>query len=315
MKMRVVTAVALACAAFAGAASLPASAAVSPDTTSPRLVMTWMPSYAIDASETQLKRMYSGAGPSNALSHLGLQFWLPTAAGGLQRSPDGDTSDGKISEIATWAHQHGIKVMLCVFNSTGGKWNWELAKSAFQAHRAAFITRLAAEVQRLGLDGVDVDFEGDESDHAGYNLNQDRAAYVSFVSGLSHQLHVNGKQITVDSFPYIWNAPNQTWWADLLPKVNGMTSMGYRDVGRKAPGWQAYAAQKKAAAHYAKRLMIGLPSDMDSWQGTPAYWQVDWFTHTTGVGVSIWDAQFPAAGWQKANIWKLLKALRDGTVP
>ncbi len=39
-----------------------------------RLVMTWVPPYAVVSSQQQLNRLYAGTGPRNSLTYLGLQF-------------------------------------------------------------------------------------------------------------------------------------------------------------------------------------------------------------------------------------------------
>ena len=293
-------------AALLCVASLSAALAddVSPAAKRPRLVMTWVPPYAIDASLTQLKRRYGVVGPGTALTHLGLQFWTPKADGTLARdSTYGTITDAIIHDIAAWAHRHGIKVMLCVYNFVGS-WDWDLAKSAFGAQRKTFVAALLQEVQALDLDGIDIDLEGDEDRYP--HVNGDKAAYVAFIKALRKRLHVIGKQLTVDSFPHIWDAPNTRWWSELFPLVDGMTSMGYANTGRNAPGWQAYAAQRTAAGRHVRKLMIGLPSWRDRWQGDSALSQVQWFLGERNVGVSMWDAQFQAKAWQTKSIWQAL---------
>ncbi len=132
-------------------------------------------------------------------------------------------------------------------------------------------------------------------------------------SGLSRKVHAKGKVVTLDSFPYIWNAPNSTWWADLFPLVDGLTSMGYNDLGRNAPTWQAYAAQKAMAGANAHKLLIGMPSYFDTWQGDTAAAQAHWFLLAAAgdVGIGIWDAQNQAAAWRTGAVWQRIKAVRE----
>jgi hypothetical protein len=286
------------------------SPALVTTSTQSRMVMSWIPTYAIAKSQRRLGMTFKGVGPLTALTHLGLQFWTPTASGGLERVSTGGTiSDETIQGIISQVHDHGIRVMLCVFNG-GNTWDWSLAKNAFATNRDNFIAALITEMDAQNLDGIDVDFEGDDDGATDFSL--DEPAYVDFISKLAAQVRAKGKQLTLDSFPYIWDAPNQNWWSDLLPLVDGMTSMGYQDIGRKAPDWRAYAAQKTAAGDYAGRLMIGMPSGRASWKGSTAAAQLNWVLNDGVVNVSIWDAQFPSMTWRTRPIWNRLQWIHDG---
>jgi hypothetical protein len=285
-------------------------AVVAPKATPHRMVMTWIPSYAIGDSLKQLKALHGGAGPSKALTHIGLQFWQPTKAGGVTK--DGDAvSDAKIKEIVAWAHPLGIKILLCVYNaSSGDTWDWDLAKSAFAGNRDAFVTALIAEMNRLKLDGVDIDFEGDDPPTATSQLNKDKPAYVAFVTALHAKLHKAGKQLTVDSFSDQWNAPNWTWWSALFPYVDGLTSMGYDEIGMNAAGSAKYSNQVAHAGTASAKLMLGMPSWVDNWQGNDAVAQTNWLLTHKNVSASIWDAEFTAPEWQKARVWQNLQKVR-----
>ncbi len=288
---------------------LPAVAALARP--APRRVMSWVPSYATEESLAALKQMHAAVGPANSLTHLGLQFWWPKADGtGVRYSTDGEVNDGTVKNFIAWAHAHKIKVLLCVYNAVPD-WNWPRAKKAFAGHRASFVAALVAEVKRLGLDGVDVDFEGDDVDTDG-QFNGDKGAYVAFIKALRAELDRAGKELTVDAFPDIYNAPNTSWWADLLPYVDGLTSMGYAETGRNGKGSAAYAWQLRHAGKYAAKLQIGLPSDVSVWQGNNAADQTAWFLTTKKVGVAIWDAQFSAIAWQQPPVWRTLHKLRLG---
>src|SRR3954470_17523884 len=98
------------------------------ETPRPRMVMTWVPPYAIDKCRARLHEDIGGLGPKDALTHLALQFWIPTRAGGIEKTPRyGAISDATIVEFRDWAHQHGIRAMLCVYNSVDA-WDWTLAE-------------------------------------------------------------------------------------------------------------------------------------------------------------------------------------------
>ncbi len=54
------------------------------------------------------------------------------------------------------------------------------------------------------MDGVDIDLEGkgDQEDS--------KAAFIKFIKELATRLHEEGKELTVDTFAYKWNAPRQS---------------------------------------------------------------------------------------------------------
>jgi hypothetical protein len=160
------------------------------------------------------------------------------------------------------------------------------------------------EVERLQLVGVDCDLEGNGS------LNTDKDAFVVFIQKLSARLRARGKHLTVDTFSYHWNAPNQTWWKELLPHVNALTTMGYEEIGAKAPEWRSYAFQKAAAGEQAAKLMIGLPSGRNEWRGNGVMEHLQWLKADGQVGVSFWDAQVRAENWRKAEVWQILGEIR-----
>jgi len=266
-------------------------------------VMTWVAAYGIEKSKARLDESFGGAGPQDAITHLALQFWIPTADGGIQTtSKYGAISDETILLFTRWAHAHGIRVMLCVYNSLES-WDWPLARSAFADHPKEFADALMTEAERRGLDGVDIDLEGNGS------FDNDKAAFVQFIRLLSENLHAKGKQLTVDSFAYHWNAPNQTWWQDLLPLVDGLTSMGYAELSLDAEDWRGYASQKAAAGSDAAKLLIGVPSDKDEWHDHPALDQMDWIAADGGVGAAIWDARLNAPAWRQSDIWAKIRKI------
>jgi Glycosyl hydrolases family 18 len=267
------------------------------------IVMTWAPAYGIEKAKARLDESFGGNGLQSTITHLALQFWIPTAAGGVETTAKyGAISDETITFFRQWGHAHGIRVMLCVFNGLE-TWDWSLARSAFADHPKEFADALVAEVERRHLDGVDIDLEGQGS------LDDDKAAFVQFMRGLSEQLHARGKHLTVDSFASRWNAPNQTWWQDLLPLVDGLTSMGYADIGRDGEDWHGYASQKAAAGAGAAKLLLGVPSEKDEWQAHPAVDQIDWIAADGGVGAAIWDAQLDAPAWRQSDIWAKIRKI------
>lgn len=308
--MRAVRSILLGLALLLGPmAAAKAEPAAAPAATPARVVMTWMPPYSRDVSWARLQASYAGAGPATALTHLGLQLWTPSRDGGLERPTKfGAISDAEVKRYVDWAHANGVKVMLTVYNGVDG-WDWSLAKNAFAGRRTRFVNALVTEMERMNLDGVDVDLEGAPLDPT----PDDKSSYIGFIKALSKAVRARGKSLQLDSFHYIYNAPNQTWWAELFPHVDAIASMGYEDLGRSAPTWQAYAAQRAAAGSGANmsKLIIGVPTYLDSWQGDPALTQVKWFTAAAKrVGVGLWDAQDQAAAFRSAPVWRELAKIR-----
>ena len=269
-----------------------------------RPVMTWVAPYAVAKSKARLAESFDGVGMKNALTHLGLQFWVPTSDGGIARAGrTNDTSDIAIIELRDWGRTNGVRVLLCSYNGAKS-WDWPLARSGFAANPKKFTDALLAEVNRLQLDGVDIDLEGNGS------FDEDKDAFVAFIRNLSSRLHAEGRQLTMDTFSYKWNAPNQTWWKDLLPHVDGLTTMGYEEIGAKAPDWRGYAFQKAAAGKHASKLMIGLPSGRNEWRGNSVAEHLKWLKDDGEVGVSFWDAQLKSEAWCKPEIWQALGEFR-----
>lgn len=266
-------------------------------------ITIWIPPYAVGKCRDQL-----AARPEigKALTHLAMQFWVPTVSGGVELVKKNEAGDAVVAEMRDWAHARGIRAMLCVYNAGSGKWDWPLARGAFAEHRAAFVKSLVAEMERHHLDGIDIDLEGDG------NLEADREPFVAFITSLSKELHARNKHLTVDVFPHKWNAPNQTWWAELFPHVDALASMGYEHIGSTATEWRAYAAQRQAAGKHARKLQIGVPSSNDSWQNNTAMEQLKWVRKDGTMGIAIWDAQLRAAAWKTPEIWQFIAGIRMG---
>lgn len=271
-----------------------------------RPITIWVPPYGVDASRTRLNTIYGGARMRDSITHLALQFWVPTSSGGLQKAPYSGATDASAIEMRDLAHASGARAMLCVYNvnPNTNQWDWNLARSAFANNRQAFVQSLVAEMERLQLDGIDIDLEG------GGDFESDKSAFIAFMTELSQQLRARSKHLTVDTFSYIWNAPNQNWWPQLFPLVDHVASMGYDETGRSASDWRSYAAQKSAAGSFASKLQLGLPSYMDQWQGNTAIDQLNWIRQDGTVGLAIWDAQLQASAWQTGPVWQAIRDIR-----
>lgn len=270
-------------------------------------VMTWVPPYAVAKCQGTLAATFEGVGMKDALTHLGLQFWKPTKDGGLAFAGASNVvNDAAVEHFRKWGHTNGVRVLLCVYNAVSSSWDWKLARAGFAENQDKFIDALINEMNRLQLDGIDMDLEGNGS------LDSDKEIYLTFIRKLSARLRAQDKHLTVDTFSYKWNAPNQTWWKELLPHVDALTTMGYEEIGANAPEWRSYAFQKSAAGEHAGKLMIGLPSGRNEWRGNKAMEHLQWLKDDGAVGVSFWDAQIRASTWQTSNVWNILTDIRKG---
>lgn len=271
----------------------------------PRRVMTWVPPYAVDACEKRLQESFGGKGMKDGITHLGLQFWNPTKGGGLRFvTRFGLKGEVAVAKFRKWGAKHGVRVMLCVYNAQPSGWDWELARSAFATNRTKFVNALVNETVRLKLGGVDIDFEGKEE------RDGSKPAFVHFVAELSNRLHAKGKELTVDSFAYKWNAPNQTWWPDLLPYVDGLNVMGYAETGSESKGWKSYQFMKSAAKGHASKLLLGMPGRLGEWQNVSVMKHLQWLQRDGSMGLAIWDARLQGEAWRKREVWELLAEIK-----
>ena len=269
--------------------------------------MTWVPPYATEVCRARLDESFGGVGMKHGLTHIGLQFWRPYLKGQIKLVDDfKPIDDSTIINFRKWGNLHDVRVLLCIYNGTRNGWNWNLAKNAFSSHRKQFIQSLVAETVRLKLDGVDIDFEGKGK------LEIDKKAFVRFVMELSLALKAKGKELTVDSFAYKWNAPNQSWWKIMLPHIDALHVMGYSETGSKSRSWRSYDFIKAAAGKYSSKLLIGVPSHTNNWEKASVQEHLEWIEKDSFVGLAIWDAQLKDSRWRTKKVWQTISRIRQG---
>jgi len=267
--------------------------------------MTWVPPYAISQCTKRLNESYNGVGMKHGITHLGLQFWNPTSSGGVKyENKYGKISDSTVRNFQRWGKANNIRVMLCIYNGSSSKWDWNLAKSAFTNHRSRLIDALVKECRRLNLQGVDIDFEGQGNQAAS------KDAYIRFIVELSRRLHAENLELTVDTHAYKWGVPNQGWWAQILPHVDALHVMGYSDTGADAAGWRSYSYIKTAAGRHAPKVAIGVPSFESAWQKRSALTHLKWIDHDGSMGLAIWDAQLKDPGWRSKETWRTVARIK-----
>lgn len=312
-----------------GGAMMCANACASAAQSAPQ-VMGWVPAYGLLESMTAIE---SSSKVAEGLTRIGLQLWNPSTDGRslvfAPKNKQGDlVSPSDVMRFRNWAKTRHIKVFLTVYNNSqvSGKWDWALAKRAFDESRVDFSAALIKEMNKYKLDGVDLDLEG-EGDH-----DKDRSAYATFVKELFLQLKAQGKLLTIDSFHSPCdNAPNMSWWSDWLGNVDAIHSMGYQDLyegsietfipnGRSICesgahvfkySWQLQYGMK--AGYKPEQILMGMPTWIDSW-GKDAMGP-DLVDHlrevqALGMGIALWDLQLAGQKWRNAETWNAVRALR-----
>lgn len=278
-------------------------------------VMTWVPPYAIEQSQAAATADFGLCDAKDGLTRVGLQFWTPNPDGTIKYADHEwyTPTDTNVGWWRNWCADNGIQCLLTIYNNTG-TWNWDLARSAFADNRTTFVNALIGEMDRLGLDGIDVDLEGIG------NLDGDRSAFDQFIHDLWVQLDQRGKLLTINSFHYIWNAPNHNWWSDWLGEADTIQSMGYDDLFEGGSDWHKYSYQQNAgvtAGYSGNSVLMGMPAWLDSWgtssgRGTSALAHVQEVRYDLphdSTGIAIWDLQLSA--WQNSDLWCEVAALKE----
>jgi hypothetical protein len=299
----------------------------------PREVMSWVPPYRLEQSRQVLQRSAGAVTADQFLSRVGLQFWMPTLDGGVRFVPHREpVGDAEVTWFRAWGRPRGVKLLLTIYNHDGTSWNWDLARAAFVTHQDAFVRALVGELERTGLDGIDLDLEGNGA------LDAERPGFAVFVRKLSAELRPRGKLLTVDSFHSpCFNAPHMGWWEDWTGRVDAIHSMGYGDLYEGStevftpdkgtpcrPGetifrfsWQV--AWGTSHGFQPGQILLGLPGGRFEWgQGgrgatLPAHLDE---VRATGGGICIWDVpglgggRDPRAGSEEA--WAALARFRRG---
>lgn len=277
-------------------------------------VMSWVPPYSIAQAQAAAQADFGTCDATDGLTRVGLQFWTPNADGSIKYANHEwyTPTDSDVVWWKNWCDTNGIECLLTIYNNTGS-WDWDLARSAFASNRTVFVTALISEMDRLNLDGIDLDLEGIG------NLDADRSAFDQFVHDLWIELDARGKILTIDSFHYIWNAPNQNWWSDWIGEVDKIHSMGYEDLYESGTSYQPYSFQQGAgyaAGYPGDAVLMGMPSYVASWgsssgRGTTAQAHVQEVRYDLAetTGIAIWDLQL--SQWQNSALWCEIKGLKE----
>ncbi|MBV9528450.1 glycosyl hydrolase family 18 protein [Sphingomonas sp.] len=197
-----------------------------------------------------------GEGRLDKYTQVDLAFVNPTpesevmGAGGLACAPTGNgamVSDAQLRGLVAAAHGVGTKVIAslggAVIPPCGGDWNALLAPDM----RGRLVANVIGMVDQYGLDGIDIDLEGD------LMTGIDKAGnYTPFVRDLAAALHARSKLLTVATGSYPGGmAPDAS-----LPFFDVVGVMSYDQVG---PSWGAPGGEHStyAQAEADLRLWIG----------------------------------------------------------
>lgn len=167
-------------AASATPAQPPASAQPGSHADGDFKVVGYYPSWKPEGTE---KLNYS------VLTHVNYAFAIPTADGTLRPLEHEETAKSIIES----AHKNGVKVLIAV-----GGWSYNdvplepvfVSATETEAKRAAFAAEIVSLCDRLGFDGVDMDWEHPRVDGASGKQ------YEAFMLLLAEKLHAKDKLLT-----------------------------------------------------------------------------------------------------------------------
>jgi GH18 family chitinase len=194
-------------------------------------------------------------------THVDLAFVNPGPSGeivagdGLLCAPDGNgsmISDAGLRKLVEKAHRSGAKILVSVGGGTippcGGDW----ALLARPENRTKMVDGLLALVDRYGLDGIDVDLEGE------LMTRMDREGnYTPLVRELSMALRERSKLLTCATASYVGGmVPDAA-----LPYFDLIGIMSYDAIG---PTWgtpgDEHASYTQAEKDLALWLAKGVPA-------------------------------------------------------
>ena len=183
--------------------------------------------------------------------------------------PDGEVENNGSVAYVRGAHLRGAQV-------------WALVHNGFKADRtsvflndpravARTVARLAAYVELLDLDGINLDFEN--------IADRDRDAYTAFVGRVAEALHRQGRKVSVD----VTVLSNKPYWSTCYDRkalgelVDYVMVMTYDEHWRTSPRagsvaslpWVERGVQSLLQLVPANKVLLGVPFYTREWEETP----------------------------------------------
>lgn len=285
-------------------------------------VMSWISPYGMEGAEEFINAHSEKM--ARGLTRIGLQFWQPLSNGGIEyakvEGPESTPNDQKVALFRDWAHQRKIAVLLCVYNAQQWEWNWGLATSAFTANGGETLAQaLVDEMERLNLDGVDLDLEGNIN-------NADPAQYLPFLQKISEKLKARKKILTIDTFhSTCWNAPNVSWWNGWVGLVDQIHSMGYEDLyeGNTTAlcgienifKYSTQVAMGRTAGHPDGTVLMGIPTNAQWGSGGLGSSLLNHLDEVIAVntGIAIWEIYTMKTVWENDETWNKIAQIKGTT--
>ncbi len=278
-------------------------------------VQTWVPNYAVESSKTALQAKFGDVRVDETITHIALQYWNLKDTGGIEIM---NLNDEDVTWFRDYGRPKGIKSLLTLVNLDPG-FNWNLTRKACYGPNATkTIRELLDEMDRLDLDGIDLDVEGEDQNGGPFTAD-DRKQWADFVNALGDSIHARGKVLHVSTYPTEgYGAPKPSWWGDWKGRVDLINPMGYDHTAKNGRGDASYSFNQKIAekAGYGQdQFVSGLPVWMDSWKGFSALEHVTWIADTMPKpsGLAIWAIHHieTEGTWQDPRIWTALKKIKD----
>jgi spore germination protein YaaH len=195
-------------------------------------------------------------------------FWYTPTVEGELIANDEDTS-----LVAEW-REAGLKVIPSIFSGIS-------QVISDPSARAFHIGQIVALVERMGYDGIDIDYEG-------FPLAT-RDDFSAFIAALSAELHERGKLLTIAVHAKTndvgeWEGAAAQDWTRIAPAVDAFTIMTYDYTSRNEPPgpiapteWVRDVLEYAATITDLRKVRMGLPFYAYTWQrGRPPATTTSW---------------------------------------
>lgn len=256
-------------------------------------VVGWIPYWEQEAAVGSFERHRT------AFAELGL-FWY-------YARPDGTVARYAYAredqELVARARAQGVSAMIIITNLPDGEeseWDAELVQQVIGtvAARRRHTAEIVALVERLGVDGVQIDYEALRAEQ--------RADFTRFVRLLAHRLHRRGKRLGValmpklrEGDPAFSNGSEAQDWRRLSRYADELYVMAYGEHwDGSAAGSAASRPWVRAVGSYARQL---IPLEK-LYLGLPLY-GYDWGGAGPAEGLTYEEARRRAATREAAVQW------------